>query len=145
MLLLDGAPAFRGYHPTQHSNRVYALSSGTARLLQRCGAWPHILAIRSRAVRRMQVSDAATGAWIAFDADDAAELSGADMAYIVENDVLQHAVLQELKEAQAKEQVELRFGARIEQLQLAGAPSARGVVQLKGGEAFSCDLLVSTR
>lgn len=118
---------------------MYALNRGTVELLQRIEAWPTITGIRHRPVRRMQVSDASSDAMIAFSGEQIA----ADMAYIVENDVLVHAVLQQLQAA--GDNVSVQNGARIEGVRLSAGPHGRGVVQLKSGQAFSCDLLVSLR
>lgn len=85
----------------------------------------------------MQVSDASSDAMIAFSGEQIAS----DMAYIVENDVLVHSVLQQLKAV--GENVNVQNGARIEAVRLAPGPNGRGMVQLKSGQSFSCDLLVS--
>lgn len=136
VLLLDGAPAFGGYSADSFSNRVYALSGGTVNLLQRIDAWQTITDIRHRPVRRMQVWDASSDAMITFSGDAVA----ADMAFIVENDVLLHAVLKQLE---GVVNVTVQNGSRIEEVQLASVPNGSGLVRLKSGEAFSCDLLVS--
>lgn len=138
VLLLDGGPAFRGYTPDTYSNRVYSLNRGTIDLLERIGAWSAITSIRHRPVHRMQVWDARSDAMITF--------SGAgqtnEMSCIVENDVLVHAVLEQLQKTIGS-QVSIQNGSRIETVQLANVPNGCGRVLLKTGESYSCDLLVS--
>uniref|UniRef100_A0A8C6RA77 Ubiquinone biosynthesis monooxygenase COQ6, mitochondrial n=1 Tax=Nannospalax galili TaxID=1026970 RepID=A0A8C6RA77_NANGA len=56
------------------------------------GAWDHICNMRCRAFRRMQVWDSCSEALIMFDKD---KLD--DMGYIVENDVIMHALTKQLE------------------------------------------------
>lgn len=119
---------------------MFALNRGTVELLQRIDAWPAITAIRHRPVRRMQVWDARSDAMIAFGGAAIA----ADMAYIVENDVLLHAVLEQLNSGDVARQVRVQNGSRIEAVELATGAGERGAVRLQTGEEFSCDLLVSS-
>lgn len=63
------------------------------------------------------------------------------MAYIVESDVLMHAVLNELE----KTSVILKNSSHIEDVRLpSDNETSRSFVTLKTGEEFSCDLLVSS-
>lgn len=55
VLLLDGAPSFKGYSMDSFSNRVYALNQNTVDLLTSIDAWSTITKIRYQAVKRMQV------------------------------------------------------------------------------------------
>lgn len=145
VLLLDGAPAFRGYSPDTYSNRVYSLNRGTVELLERIGAWQTIVGIRHRPVQRMQVWDARSDAQITFGGGGAAGAAHSEIACIVENDVLVHAVLEQLRNHCADQEVHVQNGSRIEAVQLpaSAAPNDSGRVTLTTGESFSCDLLVS--
>ncbi|XP_069344859.1 ubiquinone biosynthesis monooxygenase COQ6, mitochondrial isoform X2 [Eulemur rufifrons] len=75
-----------------YSNRVSSISPGSATLLSSFGAWDHICNMRYRAFRRMQVWDACSEALIMFDKDNLD-----DMGYIVENDVIMHALAKQLE------------------------------------------------
>ncbi|XP_029410303.1 ubiquinone biosynthesis monooxygenase COQ6, mitochondrial isoform X4 [Nannospalax galili] len=75
-----------------YSNRVSSISPGSATLLSSFGAWDHICNMRCRAFRRMQVWDSCSEALIMFDKD---KLD--DMGYIVENDVIMHALTKQLE------------------------------------------------
>lgn len=55
VLLLDGAPKFKGYSENTYSNRVYAINHNTVKLMKDIGAWDTIKSIRCRAVKQMQV------------------------------------------------------------------------------------------
>ncbi|XP_059546771.1 ubiquinone biosynthesis monooxygenase COQ6, mitochondrial isoform X1 [Myotis daubentonii] len=78
--------------PETYSNRVSSISPGSATLLSSFGAWDHICNMRYRAFRRMQVWDACSEALIMFDKDNLD-----DMGYIVENDVIMHALTKQLE------------------------------------------------
>ncbi|XP_006865598.1 PREDICTED: ubiquinone biosynthesis monooxygenase COQ6 [Chrysochloris asiatica] len=78
--------------PETYSNRVSSISPGSATLLSSFGAWDHICNMRHRAFRRMQVWDACSEALIMFDKDQLE-----DMGYIVENDVIMHAITKQLE------------------------------------------------
>ncbi|KAF6351038.1 coenzyme Q6, monooxygenase [Rhinolophus ferrumequinum] len=80
--------------PETYSNRVSSISPGSATLLSSFGAWDHICNMRYRAFRRMQVWDACSEALIMFDKDHLD-----DMGYIVENDVIMHALTKQLEAA----------------------------------------------
>lgn len=62
------------------------------------------------------------------------------MAYIVENDLLMSALLEQLEENQ---NVTLKSSTSIGSVQLPKDGYDRSGVSLKSGERYSCDLLVS--
>ncbi|XP_004624910.1 ubiquinone biosynthesis monooxygenase COQ6, mitochondrial [Octodon degus] len=78
--------------PEMYSNRVSSVSPGSATLLSSFGAWDHVCNMRYRAFRRMQVWDGCSEALIMFDKDNLD-----DMGYIVENDVIMHALTKQLE------------------------------------------------
>lgn len=57
VLLLEGAPTFKGFHSDEFSNRVSTLNNGTIKLMKAIGAWEHIVSVRQKPVREMQVSE----------------------------------------------------------------------------------------
>lgn len=63
-----------------------------------------------------------------------------DMAFIVENDVLVHSLLQQIKK---HDNITLQNGSKIEAVQLATATQNLGYVTLQTGEEYSCNLMVS--
>lgn len=73
---------------------------------------------------------------ITFQGDTLAD----DMAYIVENDILVHSVLQEIKKLP---NIVLQNNSKIDAVQLATDANHLGYVTLKTGEQFSCSLMVS--
>lgn len=62
------------------------------------------------------------------------------MAYIVENDLLMSALLEQLEQ---NSNVALKSSASINSVQLPGDGFDRSAVSLNTGERYSCDLLVS--
>ncbi|XP_053457734.1 ubiquinone biosynthesis monooxygenase COQ6, mitochondrial isoform X3 [Nycticebus coucang] len=93
ILLLEAGPKkVMEKLPEAYSNRVSSISPGSATLLSSFGAWDHICNMRYRAFRRMQVWDACSEALIMFDKDNFD-----DMGYIVENDVIMHALTKQLE------------------------------------------------
>ncbi|KAJ1078637.1 hypothetical protein K5549_000819 [Capra hircus] len=75
------------------------------------GAWDHICNMRYRAFRRMQVWDACSEALIMFDKDNLD-----DMGYIVENDVIMHALTKQLEAVSGTEVSALGIDVLLTQL-----------------------------
>lgn len=136
MLLLDGAPAFKGFNDSGYSNRVFAINHNTVSLLKAINAWDTIKSIRCRPVHRMQVWESFSDALITFGHANPADT----VAYIVENDVILHAILKELEHAT---NITIKNEAKIESVLLERDGAANGSVQLKTGETFTADLLVN--
>lgn len=55
VLVLDGAPKFKGFNADKYSNRVYAINKGTVSLMESIGAWNTIVNTRCQPVKQMQV------------------------------------------------------------------------------------------
>uniref|UniRef100_A0A8D0HN38 Ubiquinone biosynthesis monooxygenase COQ6, mitochondrial n=1 Tax=Sphenodon punctatus TaxID=8508 RepID=A0A8D0HN38_SPHPU len=91
LLLEAGSRKMSDRLPEHYSNRVSAISPGSATLLGSFGAWNHICSMRCKPFRRMQVWDACSEAMIIFDKD-----SLEDMGYIVENDIVMSALTKQL-------------------------------------------------
>lgn len=86
-----------------------------------------------------QVWDACSDALISFTSSD---MMGDDIAYIVENDLLLHAVNTELTSPSVKN-VQIVYGAKISGYKLTRETSDCNIVKLDNGDTYLCDLLVS--
>ncbi|XP_011874711.1 PREDICTED: ubiquinone biosynthesis monooxygenase COQ6 isoform X2 [Vollenhovia emeryi] len=135
ILLLEGNVKQEYTPPEQYSNRVVALNQQTRTLLSSIGAWKHIEAIRCSPVQRMQVWDACSDAMITFNED----LSYKDLAYIVENDLLLHAVNKQLSE---KENVTVICESKVVDVKLPKTFMEFVTVQLQSGQQYKTRLLV---
>ncbi|XP_055381267.1 ubiquinone biosynthesis monooxygenase COQ6, mitochondrial [Condylostylus longicornis] len=137
VLLLEGAPPFKPFDcNSQYGNRVSALNHATVKLMKNIGAWSTISDIRHKPVKQMQVSDASSTASISFNNDNFEN----DVAYIVENDLVIHAVCQELEKCK---NVEIKNLSKIEGVKFCqGSFQNFWSVYLKGDEKIKCDLLV---
>ncbi|MEJ2655466.1 MAG: UbiH/UbiF/VisC/COQ6 family ubiquinone biosynthesis hydroxylase [Acidihalobacter sp.] len=86
-------PAFRA--EDDYDLRVSAVNRASQHLLERVGAWPGIIERRASAYRRMRVWDARSTGEIEFDA---VEMGEPDLGHIVENRVIQEALLERLEQ-----------------------------------------------
>ncbi|WP_437879449.1 2-octaprenyl-3-methyl-6-methoxy-1,4-benzoquinol hydroxylase [Pseudomonas sp. LRF_L74] len=93
--------------------RVSALSIASQRILERVGAWPGIAARRSGPYAHMQVWDGSGTGHVHFSA---ASVHADTLGHIVENRVIQDALLERLHESS----LGLIGGARLEQLRRSG-------------------------
>jgi ubiquinone biosynthesis monooxygenase Coq6 len=80
--------------PDRYSNRVSAITPGSAALLDEIGVWQDIQQTRLQPFTRMQVWDACSEARISFNCQD---IGAIDMGYIVENDVIVAALHRQMK------------------------------------------------
>lgn len=87
--------------------RVVAIAPSAVALFERLDVWTAIRGARAGAYRRMHVWDSGSGAQIDFDAADG---GSAELGFIVENRLIQHALWQAL---QAEPGVSLRCPARV--------------------------------
>lgn len=136
--LVDAAPraAFSAADPV--ALRVSAVAGGSANLLDSVGAWPHVVAARVSPYESMRVWDENdTADSVSALRFDAAEFAVAQLGFIVENSLLQDALLRVLDETS----VTLRFEHSIASLPGAdlviGADGARSVVRELAGIASS--------
>ena len=118
------------------SLRVSAIAPGSVELLSNIGAWPEIAATRACPYRDMKVWDAAGVVdgpeTLSFDA---AEFALPQLGFIVENLLVQHALLNCLAASAA----DLRFTTPIAGVNREGN---RFVVDLESGEQLKPDLLI---
>lgn len=113
--------------------RVSAIATGSAQLLDTVGAWQHVVDSRASAYEAMRVWDESVepdshGA-LQFDA---AEFAVPQLGFIVENVLVQHALLKVLD----KLDVALLFNTRVESPEadlVIGADGARSLVRERAG------------
>lgn len=114
--------------------RVSALSTASQRILERLGAWPGIVRRRASPYSDMRVWDGSGTGQIHFSA---ASVHAEMLGHIVENRVVQDALLEALK---ARGSVELIAGARLERLR---QDEAGWHLTLADGQQLHSGLLVA--
>ncbi|XP_018357936.1 PREDICTED: ubiquinone biosynthesis monooxygenase COQ6, mitochondrial [Trachymyrmex cornetzi] len=135
ILLLEGNAKQEYIPQEQYSNRVVVLNQQTRTLLSSIGAWKHIEAVRYSPVRKMQVWEACSDAVITFNED----LSCKELAYVIENDLLLHAINKQLFE---KENVTLIYNSKVANVELLKTGMEFVTIQLQSGEQYRTRLLV---
>ncbi|EHK5437899.1 FAD-dependent 2-octaprenylphenol hydroxylase [Aeromonas hydrophila] len=115
-------------------NRVSALSLASQRILQQVGAWRGIEARRLQPYGQMEVWEQDSFGRIAFDA---ASLRQPDLGHIVENRVIQLALLEAILDG---DNIQLLSPARASSLQSGEAGS---LLLLEDGSALSAKLVVA--
>ena len=134
--LIDAGPrpVFRNDDPV--SLRVSAMATGSVELLDSIGAWETITGARACAYDAMRVWDEngvlESSTTLRFDA---AEFAARQLGFIVENLLVQHAVLDVLD----RSDVELVFDAPIRAIERADGPF---VLRLGSGEERLADLVI---
>ena len=133
LTVVDAAP--RPVHDPESgvALRVSAIATGSARLLESVGAWQHVGETRASAYETMRVWDESiepdSGSALRFDA---AEFGVPQLGFIVENVLIQHALLAVLDNLD----VTLTFNTRIDSLKadlVIGADGSRSFVREKVG------------
>ena len=114
--------------------RVVALAASSVALLRRLGVWDAIAAARVSPYRHMHVWDAGNGATLHFDAPAPV---AAELGFIVENRLVQHALWQALAD---DGRVALRCPAQVVATQIEG--EAR-VLQLDDGTRLAARLVIA--
>ncbi|MDK8264058.1 2-octaprenyl-3-methyl-6-methoxy-1,4-benzoquinol hydroxylase [Pseudomonas oryzihabitans] len=135
VVLLDRGPLTPGVVESDlpFEPRVSALSLASQRILQRLGAWDGILARRVSPYQAMHVWDGSGTGAVHFDA---ASVHAEVLGHIVENRVVQDALLERLAEAN----VLLLPEARLELLRRSGD---QWLVQLAGDRQIRAPLVVA--
>ena len=135
VVLLDRGPLTPGATEADlpFEPRVSALSLASQRILQRLGAWDGILARRASPYQAMHVWDGSGTGAVHFDA---ASVHAEVLGHIVENRVVQDALLERLAEAN----VLLLPEARLELLRRSGD---QWLVQLAGDRQIRAPLVVA--
>ncbi|UTW09713.1 2-octaprenyl-3-methyl-6-methoxy-1,4-benzoquinol hydroxylase [Pseudomonas benzenivorans] len=135
ILLVDGGPLsvvpFDRAAPFEP--RVSALSAASQRVLERLGVWPGVTARRTSAYGEMQVWDGAGTGHIHFSA---ASVHAETLGHIVENRVVQDALLERLHDSR----VGLLANARLERLRRSGDG---WLLKLEDGRELRAPLLVA--
>jgi 2-octaprenylphenol hydroxylase len=131
--LVEGVPLTRIRPGTDTGLRVSAISRASQRIFDAVGCWDRIKAWRVSPFREMQVWDAAGPGQVHFDSATTGE---ALLGWIIENQVIQYALLER---SRAFDNVELLCPAALSLASLADD----GVhLQLEDGRAFYARLLV---
>ncbi|XP_076047851.1 ubiquinone biosynthesis protein COQ6, mitochondrial isoform X3 [Oratosquilla oratoria] len=133
ILMLEGAPNKSWSLPEEYSNRVCALSQHTQKLFSRLGVWDEIMSMRAHPVRRMQVWEACSEAMIALQHNDMNE----EVAHLVENDVIVHALKQRLPP-----HVKVEYGSKIASYELPTESKERVSISLEEGKTITTDFLI---
>jgi 2-octaprenylphenol hydroxylase len=137
LTLVDAAARPRFDPDADVQLRVSAIATGSADLLDTLGAWEHIVATRACAYEHMRVWDAADEAdgpsTLRFDAD---EFAIPQLGFIVENQLVQDALLRVLD----RSDVNLRFSCPIRSF---GREHERVTLTLEDGRVLDCDLVIA--
>jgi len=133
LTVVDAAPRPTHSKKDDVALRVSAIATGSAELLDSIGAWSYISDTRASAYERMCVWDefgtADSSAALRFDA---AEFAVPQLGFIVENVLIQHAILRILDDLD----VTLMFNTRVDSLDadlVIGADGARSFVRESAG------------
>ncbi|MGA9852572.1 MAG: UbiH/UbiF/VisC/COQ6 family ubiquinone biosynthesis hydroxylase [Gammaproteobacteria bacterium] len=94
IVILDAREPPRFPAKSELDLRVFALSPASQRILRALGVWESMRAIRVAPYTRMNVWDATGSGRIHFDCADVGETA---LGYIVENQLIQHALLKQLE------------------------------------------------
>ncbi|TLX58893.1 2-octaprenyl-3-methyl-6-methoxy-1,4-benzoquinol hydroxylase [Stutzerimonas nosocomialis] len=136
IVVVDGGPLevspFDAQAPFEP--RVSALSAASQRILERVGAWPGIAARRASPYTDMQVWDGSGTGQVHFCA---ASVHAPVLGHIVENRVVQDALVERLRE---RGSVRLLADARLEQLRRSGD---EWLLTLEDGQQIRTPLLVA--
>ncbi|KOB65613.1 putative ubiquinone biosynthesis monooxygenase COQ6, partial [Operophtera brumata] len=138
VLLLEGGTESKFELRPEYSNRVVALNQSTKSLMSSLDVWQHVENSRLQPVRYMQVWDACSDAMISFSS---AEMMDDDVAYIVENDVLLHAINSELSATNNKN-LNINYGSKISGYTLPQGEdiNQKSVVKMSNGDTYTCQL-----
>ncbi|MCB1820896.1 MAG: UbiH/UbiF/VisC/COQ6 family ubiquinone biosynthesis hydroxylase [Candidatus Competibacteraceae bacterium] len=132
--LLEGAPLERIRPEAEPDLRVSAISRASQRIFAAVGAWNGMTAWRVSPFRDMQVWDATGFGHIHFDS---ATLGEPLLGWIIENRVIQHALLERARQLPV---VELFCPTALETAEPLNEPGWR--VQFNDGRTFTTRLLV---
>ncbi|WP_339080910.1 2-octaprenyl-3-methyl-6-methoxy-1,4-benzoquinol hydroxylase [Pseudomonas sp. TMP9] len=135
ILLVDGGPlSVKPFDPhAAFEPRVSALSGASQRILERLGVWTGIAARRTSPYGDMQVWDGSGTGHIHFSA---ASVHAEVLGHIVENRVVQDALLERLHDSS----IGLLANARVEQLRRSGDD---WLLSLKDGRELRAPLLIA--
>lgn len=126
-----------------YSNRVSSVNPSSVALFDELAAWDDIRGARAQPVRRIQVWDACSDAFISYDN----ERMRKELSYIVENDVVVDALARRLRRPNGR--VEVLYGAKVKTYELptrndrepvAPVPPVR--LELEDGRKLEASLLV---
>ena len=136
--LIEKGKAPAPWSAAHYDARVYAIAPGSARFLERLGAWSRIAAQRVSAYTRMQVWESAPVQGLAFDA---AELAVPELGWIVEDSLLRATLWDALAG------VTVMSGVQVVSLRQPGASGGPVTLQLdsrfRGNDSIEAELVVA--
>ncbi len=137
LVLVDAAPRPTFSPDDDLALRVSAIATGSAALFDSVDAWDHVIAMRASAYECMRVWDEndvpGSGAALNFDA---AEFAVPQLGFIVENVLLQDALLRRLDETNAS----VRFDTPLRAVRRAGRHFE---LELDAGDVLQADLVIA--
>lgn len=132
VVVLEAQTNAIAWSPSQYHHRVSAIALSSQRIFQSLGIWDAICAQRVSPFSQIQVWDAAGKAEISFDSR---EIAQALLGYIVENNVLQLALLEKIK---SYPNIQLITGVKLTHFQ----DDENGVTITTDGRQFKASLAV---
>ena len=135
--LIERGKIAPSYQPASYDPRVYAISPGSAELMNSLELWDSVLATRAAPMQRMQVWDHTAAQALRFDAGDA----GAEtLGWIIEHSLLAQRLWQALPAESvvtATEVVSAQFGDEAATLQLSSGEEIQTelVIGAEGAES----------
>ncbi len=147
--IIDTKPLAQTWQPDSYHHRVSAIALSSKRIFQNIGAWQHIASHRISPFNRITVWDNASSAEVSFRA---AEVGEAQLGYILENNLMQDALLSCLQQLP---QVIIHASTTLDMSQLQhskliiGADGANSWVRQQAGiklaaEDYGHDAIVAT-
>lgn len=118
--------------PGNWDNRIYAISPGSRRFLEQIGAWSHLNELRIEAITQMRIFGD-TGSALDFSAY---QMGVDELACILENHALQHALWQILQD---QDNLTLLHPAHVAALTVNDTDTT---VTLQDGRSFNANLIV---
>ncbi|KZS06471.1 ubiquinone biosynthesis monooxygenase COQ6, mitochondrial [Daphnia magna] len=134
ILLLESSN-YKELNLTAYNHRVCSLNLNSKLLLESLGAWQHIVNARYSPVKKMQVWDAGSDAVITFGRANLSE----EIAWIVENDVIQDSLVKELHH---KNQVDVQYQSKVINYKLPKHADDAVHVTLEDGSHITTDLII---
>ncbi|KAI9087748.1 hypothetical protein DFS34DRAFT_586060 [Phlyctochytrium arcticum] len=131
--------------PNHFSNRVSSLTPGSIEFLKSVGVWDLIPLERKRPYTRMHVWDAVGEGSLTFDASTTSTI-GDSIATIVENTVLQHALVQRLQQFAGNGRITIHNRAKVRDITAEDGLHAESfswpILELEEGKTIQTRLLV---
>lgn len=135
-ILLLEARSKKNWTPSEkYSKRVSMLNPSTKKLFEEIGVWKHISDSRYAVVKKMQIWDGLSDAFITFNNNDSEE----DIGYVIENDLVLKG---STEEADCLENVNIRYGEKINNYHINDYKEKENAIILSDGSVLKCKLLL---